>query len=220
MPGGGSIILRTQNIFLEQDYCINSPFDLEPGEFIELSVSDTGSGIPQQFMDKIFNPFFTTKEIGKGTGLGLSMVYGTVRDHKGSITVVSELNKGTTFHILLPCSSRQKETHTDSQTVDPNWKVSGTVLLVDDEAVIRHTCKLLLEQIGFKVILGTNGKEALELYSLHQNEIKLIISDMIMPEMNGHELFDKLMEIDSSCPIILSSGFSENEDLLAMKKRD
>ena len=217
MPDGGDLTLETRNVVLDENYCRYSSFEIEPGPYIELIVRDTGIGIEPEYISKIFEPFYTSKELGKGTGLGLAMVYGTIQDHKGAITVYSETGKGTVFHIYLPLC-------TDEQTADASPEQSrpvpeitkgnpGRILLVDDEEIIRKTGKPILEMMGFDVVLAENGREGLEKYSRDPDSIQLIITDMIMPEMNGREFFRRIRRINPSCPVILTSGFTKDQDL-------
>lgn len=215
MPNGGKIQLNTQNIHLDNSYCKASPFDILPGEYIDIEIRDTGQGIPQDHLRKIFEPFFTTKGKDKGTGLGLAAVYGTILDHHGAINVYSEENTGTVFHIYLPCSELAAITHRKSKDIIPG---SGTILLVDDEEIIRITGKRLLKNMGYDVLTAENGAEGLEVFREQHARIDAIIMDMIMPEMDGHEAFLKMKEIDKSCKIIISSGFSKNESLIELRK--
>ncbi|MBN2625158.1 MAG: response regulator, partial [Spirochaetales bacterium] len=168
--------------------------------------------------EKIFEPFFTTKELGKGTGLGLSMVYGTVQDHRGAIKVYSEVGRGTVFHLFLPCLCSELEIEETSVKRD-DWKGSGTVLLADDEEIIRMTGKPLLEALGFDVLLASHGEEALSIFERERDRIVLVITDMIMPRMDGKELIHRIRQINNNCPIILSSGFTQQEDIVTLKKQ-
>ncbi len=215
MPEGGEIRIVTENIELEKSYCDASPFNIEPGQFILVEIRDTGCGIPPENLQKIFEPFYTTKEQGKGSGLGLAAVYGTVLDHNGAVTVYSEVGTGTSFHIYLPCSGESVSTLSKSTEV---LRGSGQILLVDDEEIIRNTGKLLLEEMGYSVLSAENGKKAVELFKMYHTEIDLVIIDMIMPEMNGREAFHLMKEIDDDCKVVLSSGFTKDESLDELKK--
>ena len=202
------------NIILNKEYCDSSSFDISPGNFIEIEIKDTGKGISKEYKDKIFEPFFTTKTAGKGTGLGLSVVYGTITNYGGSITVDSKENQGTNFKILLPTSSKIVT------KVEENHKIikgEGTILLVDDEEIIRITTRNILKDMGYKVILAKDGLEAIKIYSKRAKEIDLIITDMIMPKMNGSDLFHKIKIINPNCPIIMVSGFVKDEDIYELK---
>jgi len=217
MPDGGEIQIETRNILLDNNYCDSSPFDIDPGEYIDIEVRDTGCGIPLDKVKKIFDPFYTTKEQGKGTGLGLSSVYGTILNHQGEINVYSEVNSGTVFHIYLPCSKKNIDKLTNPYEITKELKNneilinydSQQILLVDDEEVIRITGKHLLEGMGFKVLVAGTGKEALDIFQENHDSIDLVIMDMIMPEINGREAFFGMKKINPDCKIIISSGEDE-----------
>jgi CheY-like chemotaxis protein len=169
-----------------------------------------------EILNKIFDPFFTTKEQGKGTGLGLSSVYGTIKNHSGAITVYSELGTGTVFHIILPCSenSLPKIKQQKSTLVG-----SGHILLIDDEEIIRLTSKPILEKLGYTVELAADGIEGIKIFEKNYKNIDLVITDMIMPQMNGSEVFKKMKEIDKNCKVIISSGFTKDENLILLKEQ-
>ena len=218
MPDGGSLIISTRNIFLDDAYCRSSNFDLIVGEYIELEVRDTGCGIPAEYLARIFEPFFTTKKEGKGTGLGLSAVYGSVLQHHGAIKIYSEVGEGTVFNIFFPVSSKEQHLQIpQAQITEPG---EGTILVVDDEPIMRATAEAILQDVGYTVLLAENGKKGIEVYLQNQAEIDLIVLDMIMPVMNGKESFARIKEIDPEIKIILASGFSKDEDIERMKKKD
>ncbi|MBB6481877.1 MASE3 domain-containing protein [Spirochaeta isovalerica] len=208
MPDGGSITIITANVQLDDRYCRNSAFELSPGEYIRLEVVDTGTGIPLRIQKKIFEPFFTTKKRGKGTGLGLSSVYGTIQEHHGEISVYSQEGEGTSFHLILPCS-RQRVSGGDNSR--GTIKGSGLILLIDDDEFNRNIGHDLLTDLGYDVLLAENGREAIEIFIKNKNEIRLVLTDMIMPEMNGRDTFKILRKIDRNLKIILVSGFVSKE---------
>ncbi|MCK9328856.1 MAG: cache domain-containing protein [Candidatus Cloacimonetes bacterium] len=214
MPKGGYILIETENVLLDNEFCKNSLFDIKPGNFIKINVQDTGTGIKKEHLNKIFEPFFTTKEQGKGTGLGLPAVYGTVQQHHGAIFVKSKLNEGTTFTIYLPIVEYNEE---KQQYETKLTHGSGTILIVDDEYIIQVMAKAVLENMGYSVIIANNGKEALDIYLNMQDNIDLVILDMIMPEMNGKECFKQLKKINKDVKVILSSGFSQESDIEELK---
>lgn len=215
MPDGGTLRFSTRLIDIDDDICNASPFDLLPGQCLEIEVTDTGCGISVENMHKIFEPFFTTKEQGKGTGLGLAAVYGTIIQHGGSITVHSELGIGTSFQILLPLNTSARSTQPVSQEV---IKGRGTILFVDDEEVIRITAKAILEDLGYSVLLAENGEEALSVFKENKKAVDLVILDMIMPVMNGKDCFFTLRKLHPDVRVILSSGLVRDEDLDDMKR--
>lgn len=215
MIDGGELTVSTRNLFLDEYFCRVSPFDLLPGEYIDLAVSDTGVGIPPDSLGKIFEPFYTTKEHGTGTGLGLSSVYGTMQNHKGAVKVESVLGSGTVFHLYLPCSKQKIIAQVHKKTALK--KGSGTILLIDDEEIIRLTAEPLLKKMGYNVLLAGDGIEGLEVYKKEQSHISIVLSDMIMPRMNGKDLFYKIREINPACPFVISSGFTKDENLSEMR---
>ncbi len=214
MPKGGSLTLESRNVYLNKNYCELSQFDISEGHYLEVAVRDTGCGIPQENINKIFEPFFTTKEQGVGSGLGLASVYGTVQDHKGSINVYSELGTGTVFHLYIPCSTQAVES---VKKDEPLIHGTGKVLLVDDEDLILKTGKFTLEELGYTVVTAKNGAEAVDMYKNIYTDIDLVIMDMIMPEMNGSEAFYEMKKINPDCKVIISSGFTKDENLNQLK---
>ncbi len=169
----------------------------------------------QSKLKKKIEPFFTTKEQGKGTGLGLSVVYGSVKDHHGSINVYSEEGVGTSFHLSFPCSSRKG---TLDQLEEIVQQGHGTILLVDDEELIRITGRDLLIELGYEVLVASDGDEAINIYKERCSEIDLIVMDMIMPNLSGKEAFYGLKEINKEVKIIISSDFTKDENLVELNK--
>lgn len=215
IPGNGSIRFSTRVVELDDHFCNAVPFDIKPDLYLLIEVHDTGQGIPKQNIKRIFEPFFTTKEQGKGTGLGLAAVYGTILQHKGAITVYSEVGKGTQFHIYLPLiDSNETEKEKSSDIVFGK----GCVLVVDDEDVIRIMAKSILEYIGYDVLIAEDGKQAIDIYKENQDKIHLVLLDMVMPEMNGKDCFYHLKSINEKVKVIISSGFSQEEDMEDLKR--
>jgi PAS domain S-box-containing protein len=215
MPDGGELSYEIFERELDAIYCQASPFDLIPGPYLEIQVRDTGKGMPRSVQQRIFEPFFSTKG-EKGTGLGLAAVYGTLVEHRGAITVYSEEGEGTLFHLYLPLSDAQKVKALSPQEVG---RGHGRILLVDDEELIRITGQMLLEEMGYEVLLAEDGQQALTRYQSEKAPIDLVILDMIMPGMSGRETFDALRAYDPDCRIVLASGFSREQDVREMKKR-
>ena len=216
MPDGGELVFTMENRTLDAEYCANSSFNIAPGEFVEISVRDTGSGMSPEIISRIFEPFFTTKEPGKGTGLGLSAVYGTIREHHGAITVASEVGKGTDFHVLLPVQQNTSVGVPDEETVP---KGEGTILLIDDEETIRITAGAMLEDLGYQVISADHGASGIDILRKNPARFDLIILDMMMPVMNGSETLVRVREINRTVPVIISSGFWKPEDVEMMKEQ-
>jgi PAS domain S-box-containing protein len=206
MPGGGEIYLETENVLLEDEQAF--PYAIKPGQYIKISVTDTGTGMDEKTKERIFDPFFTTKEMGRGTGLGLATVYGIIKGHKGMINVYSEPGHGTTFTIYLPASEKDAvEEKTSAGTIA---RGTETILLVDDEKMVVDVTRELLESLGYLVYAAGSGQEAIAVYMEKRKEIDLVILDMIMPGMSGGETFDRLREIDPEIRVLLSSGYSLN----------
>ena len=206
MPGGGDLYLGTQNVTMnETDARL---YDLKPGRYAKLSVTDTGAGMDEKTRLRIFEPFFTTKEMGRGTGMGLASAYGIVKGHGGTITVYSEKAEGATFNIYLPASD--KDVHTDETAAVQPTGGTETILLVDDEEVITEVTGKLLEELGYHMITAASGPEAIEIYAEKHAQIDLVIIDMIMPGMSGSDTFDELKAINPSVRAVLSSGYSLN----------
>lgn len=214
MPSGGRLSFRSKVAELSTAYCAASTFDLTPGKYVEIEVRDTGCGIRPEDLPRIFEPFFTTKETGKGTGLGLAAVYGTVKQHRGAITAYSESGKGACFRLVFPLTEKA------AAALPPAGAAvhgKGLVLVVDDEAVMRATGGALLEEYGYDVLLAENGRAALDIYRERHAEIDLVILDMVMPVMSGHDCFLEMKKIRPDARIVLSSGFTRNEDLSELR---
>jgi len=208
MPYGGDLFLKTANATHEE---MRSKFYVpKPGRYVMLSVRDTGIGMDSKTLEHIFEPFFTTKELGKGTGLGLASVYGIVKGHDGYIDVESRLGYGTTFKIYLPASD--KKTPERTKTANTVIKGTGTILLVDDEDSVLDIGQRFLKFMDYEVLTARSGNEAIEIYQKYHTSIDLVILDMIMPRMGGGEVFDHLKKINPNVKVLLSSGYSINNE--------
>lgn len=203
MPGGGNIILKTMNTtYKEIKGKLHRP---EPGGYVLLMVSDTGIGMDKKTMERIFDLFFTTKDMGRGTGLGLASAYGIIKGHGGYVYVDSEIGHGTTFSIYLPAS--EKKVWRGAKIAKRLIKGTGTVLLVDDDEVILEVGQELLEAMGYQVLLARDGKEAIEVYRKNRDSIDIVLLDMVMPNMGGGKAYDRLKEIAPDIKVLLSSGY-------------
>ena len=209
MPHGGDLYLKTENVVLDAEFVNSKPYKVDPGDYIKITVTDTGIGIDMETRERIFEPFFTTKEMGRGTGLGLASVYGVIKNHGGYINVYSEIDQGTTFTIYLPASRKKIEKQIE-KTVATLALGTGTILLIDDEEMIIKVGKELLQELGYDVLSARSGQEAMELYEKNADKIDLVIMDMIMPGMGGGETFDRLKKINPDIKVLLSSGYSIN----------
>jgi len=206
MPEGGNLYLETRNVTLDAGYA--KSYSVPPGNYVMVSVTDTGIGMDSRTRERIFEPFFTTKMMGRGTGLGLATVYGIVKGHKGVISVYSEVGKGTTFNLYFPASGKAVERR-EKASEEP-LRGCEAILLVDDESIIIDVTRDILESLGYRVFVAASGSEALRIYEADREIIDLVILDMIMPGMGGEETFDRLKANDPGVKIILSSGYSLN----------
>ncbi|OPY02278.1 MAG: Blue-light-activated protein [Syntrophorhabdus sp. PtaB.Bin047] len=207
MPAGGVLSLGTRNTVLTAAQAdIHS---VAPGRYVCTSITDSGVGMDEKTKERIFEPFFTTKELGRGTGLGLAMVYGIVKNHNGYIDVESEPGNGSTFRFCLPASGKDvaRVRLETAETV----RGAGTILLVDDERAVLTVSKAMIESLGYTVYAVGKGEEAISLYERKKASIDLIVLDMIMPGLSGGETFDRIREVDPEARVILSSGYSLNE---------
>ncbi len=209
MPDGGRLTIETSGVELDEAYCASHP-DMLPGAYICLAISDTGRGMPPHVLDHIFEPFFTTKELGKGTGLGLATVYGIVKQNRGSVSAYSEVNHGTTFKVFLPRTAEAGEQ--ESAPVRSAMLPGGreTIILVEDEAVVRDLGYKILERLGYKVLAFPSGTAALTAIAKDPHPIQLLITDVIMPGMNGRELADRLRNFYPGLRVLFTSGYTED----------
>jgi len=209
IAGVGKITIETRNAIIDEAYCADHP-EAIPGEYVLLAVSDDGCGMDKQTLDKIFEPFFTTKELGKGTGLGLATVYGIVKQNRGFVNVYSEPGQGSTFKIYLP---RDTSKSVEIPKVIPAAPVAGgheTILLAEDEAAILDMVKQILEDFGYRVLAASTPGEAIRVAKEYTGEIHLLITDVVMPEMNGHELAKNLLSLHPKLKCLYMSGYSAN----------
>ncbi|MEH1773538.1 response regulator [Nostoc sp.] len=213
MPDGGILEISAKNFWVDSHYArIN--IDAKVGSYVMIAVRDTGTGIKREIVDRIFEPFFTTKELGKGTGLGLSTVLGIIKSHSGFVNVVTEVGKGTEFQVCLPVT----------QTIDADRKLAGEnelpaghgelILVVDDEDSIREVTQTWLEKNAYKVLVASDGIDAIALYTKHQQEISVVLVDMMMPYMDGPTTINVLKKINPDIKIIGVSGLASNHEMI------
>jgi len=207
MPGGGTLTIATRMVILDPEAVNALVYPIPPGEYLEITVSDTGTGIPPEIRGRIFEPFFTTKETGRGTGLGLASVYGAVQGHAGGIALESEPGKGTAFHLYFKTVVAAPETAGSALSAGPAGG-SGRILAVDDEEVLRGMVREMLSELGYEAVLCADGQEAVERFAKGPGDFRAVILDMIMPRMAGEECFMRLRAIDPDVRIILSTGYS------------
>jgi CheY-like chemotaxis protein len=209
MSNGGIITFSASNYVAGYSSLIEDK-NLLPGNYICFQVSDTGQGIEEDKLKHIFDPFYTTKGPGKGTGLGLSMVYGIVKNAGGKIEVRSIPNIGTTFTLYLPSAEKGTEKDATEFVMKPIGN-GQSILVIDDEKMIREMARDMLNILGFKVLLAASGVEGIELYSKYRSEISLVILDLLMPEMNGKVCFERLKIMNSKVKVIVASGMGESD---------
>ncbi len=208
MPSGGTLRIITSNQTLSQDSILKQ-WGWKEGEYVKITLLDTGTGMTPEIQTQIFEPFFTTKEPGRGTGLGLSMVYGIIQNHGGYIDVKSELDQGTSFELFLPAIPDVKIEEIFPPPLEKiTPKGNETILIVDDQEIIRQLGADLLEDGGYEVLLAATGEEAIRIYAEHQKGIALIVLDVVMPGLGGKETFLRLRDINPKIKVLLSSGYS------------
>ena len=206
---GGKLNVNAEPVCFGAD-AIPEGTELEPGRYVRLTVSDTGTGIAPEIMEQIFDPYFTTKEIGKGTGLGLAVVHGIVRQHRGAVTVSSELRKGTAFHVYLPVSDVETFSNPESYIVEKLPTGNERILLVDDEPVLLCMYEQLLQKLGYRVTAFIGSPETLEAFRSDPDAFDLLITDTTMPVMGGAKLASEILKIRPDMPIIICTGYSES----------
>jgi len=209
MPRGGRVTVETANVTLDEQNALKHVL-VKPGEYVMLAVSDTGSGMDQETQARIFEPFFTTKEVGKGTGLGLSTVYGIVKQSGGNIWVYSEQGLGTVFKVYLPRLDDAAASTLANQSQETNVpRGTETILLVEDEEVVRGLTRKILMQAGYNVLDAKGGDEAIRLCLAHAGPIDLLLTDVVMPEVSGKEVADRLLELRPSIHVLYMSGYTD-----------
>ncbi len=216
MPRGGDLFLKTMNV-TDKDIT-GKPYEAKPGNYVLLSVTDTGVGMDKKTRKRVFDPFFTTKGMGRGTGLGLASVYGIVKAHGGYIDVESKKRHGTTFSIYLP-ASHEKGLIKEKRLPEKTLKGKEAILLVDDEDIVLDVGEEMLKALGYKALLAKSGKEAIELYNKNLDNIDMVLLDMVMPDMGGGETYDRMKDINPDIKVLLLSGYSIEGQATEILKR-
>jgi signal transduction histidine kinase len=209
MPDGGQFTIATADVSLTPDD-LNSFPDLRAGDYVELSVVDTGTGMTDEVKERLFEPFFTTKPSGKGTGLGLSTCFGIVKQNAGCIRVESELGKGTTFKIYFPQVTAPLDPSRTDRIVSDVVGGTETLLLAEDEPMVRELAATVLREKGYTVLEATNGKDGLRLIKQHQGRVDLVLTDLVMPAMGGKELADAVGSLDPNIKFLFTSGYNRD----------
>ncbi len=217
MPEGGLLTFSLRRIATDAALLARYPM-MRPGQYVHLRVDDTGHGMPADVLAHAFEPFFTTKGVGKGTGLGLAQAYGIVKQHDGYIFLESQVGVGTQAHIYFPAQHEQTERPAIVAEV-ARLGAGQTVLVVEDEEMVRELMERMLGRLGYRAILARNGAEALRIYKAHADEIIAVVADMVMPRMGGLELFERLREITPSLPVILTTGYADSDDVARLRKQ-
>ncbi len=210
MPSGGRIEISAENATLDGNY-VRAHIGAKEGPYVVLSIADTGVGIPEPLLNRIFEPFFTTKEVGKGTGLGLSTVMTIVKSHGGFVNVYSENGKGTSFKVYLPAQVDAKPANKEKELKEKYAGNGELIMVVDDEAAVREIAKAMLEAYGYRTMLASEGEEALGLFASQKGKVALVITDMMMPKLDGIGTADALRKADPDIKIVAMSGLSKSE---------
>jgi CheY-like chemotaxis protein len=209
MPQGGNLTIETANADLDEAYA-RKRVQVQPGPYVMLAVSDTGVGLDRDSLDRIFEPFFTTKEAGKGTGLGLATVYGIVKQSGGYVGVYSEVGHGTTFKIYLPRLEEAAGAGPPAAGTAELRRGRETLLLVEDADLLRGLAREVLERAGYMVLEARNGAEALQVHQQHEGPIHLLLTDVVMPGMNGRELAEQLAPLEPEMKVLYMSGYTDD----------
>jgi PAS domain S-box-containing protein len=209
MNDGGKLTIETKNVLVDEEYT-KKHLGFKPGPFVQMTITDTGTGMNNKTLENIFDPFFTTKDVGKGTGLGLATVYGIIKQSHGNIFVDSELDKGTTFKIYLPQCDEKVEEIKDSKLSEKKIWPSETIMVVEDQDDVRELIVLVLKDYGYNIIEAIDGEDALLKCEKYKKDIHLLITDVIMPKINGLQLREKLLESYPELKIIFMSGYADN----------
>lgn len=210
MPNGGEFTIKSDLVILDSTFAVVHNYEVPPGSYAMLTVSDTGTGIKKEHLEHIFEPFFTTKEVGKGTGLGMAIIYGIIKQHNGFINVYSEVGQGTTFRIYLPIQEQQEKPVAEKNEIVQPTRGNETLLVAEDEPSVRNLLSEILTGSGYEVILAENGIDAVEKFKMHQKRISLILMDMIMPQKNGKEAYEEIQGIRPGVRVLFFSGYTDD----------
>jgi CheY-like chemotaxis protein len=209
MPSGGVLSIATSTIEVREGRDSEPVRELRPGRYGVLTISDTGVGMDAETQKRAFEPFFTTKEHGKGTGLGLSIVYGIVTQHGGYIHLYSEKDWGTTFRVYLPLLPEGEEVPPAAPEAEIP-RGTGTILLVEDEEAVRKITGTILESNGYRVLYAGDGEAGLAAFEENRDTIALVLSDLVMPRMNGRQMYDRICRVTAGVPVVFMSGYPDN----------
>ena len=209
MPAGGQLTVETRNVILDEEYARAHP-EVHAGPYVMLAVSDTGDGMDSYVLSRAFEPFFTTKGKDRGTGLGLATVYGIVKQHQGHITAYSEVGRGTTFKVYLPIIENASDQESKITAVQAQLVGTETILIVEDEEIVRDLTSEVLQTLGYKILQAGNPEEAARVSKLHGGPIHLMLSDVVLPQMDGKRLYKLLAPLFPGMKVLFVSGYAEN----------
>ena len=217
MPDGGKIVIETRNVKLDEAFCRNH-VGLTPGAYVELTFTDSGHGMARETLERIFEPFYTTKGVGSGIGLGLAIVYGIVQSHHGLILCESNLDKGTTFRVYLPVQEREGAAAAKEERKRSDYRGAETIIIVDDEPDILDIGQNTLEQFGYTVLTVRSGEEAVEIYTRQGDRIDLVILDLGMPGMGGEKCMKELLRMNPAVKVLIASGYASTQTVHSVLK--
>jgi two-component system, cell cycle sensor histidine kinase and response regulator CckA len=209
MPRGGKLTMETHNVSLDEDYARAHP-EVTPGPHMMFAVSDSGIGMDQEIISKIFEPFFTTKDPGRGTGLGLSTVFGIVKQHQGHVSVYSEQGRGTTFKVYLPRVESSRRPRSDDTERSPHSGGTETVMVVEDEEIVRRFATEALRLLGYRALAAQGPEAALEITRQHEESIDLLLTDVVMPHLDGQRLYNMIVKMRPKIKVLYMSGYAGN----------
>ena len=209
MPDGGKLTIETANVCLDEGY-VNRHVGVTPGSYVMFSVTDTGCGIDKATQERVFEPFFTTKELGKGTGLGLSTAYGIAKQHGGNIWVYSEPGEGTTFKVYLPRVDEEAQELTRKAQQTPVKGGTETILVVEDEEAVLEIARRALEELGYTPLCAEDPDEAERIFAQRGSEVSLILTDVVLPQRNGRNLYEGLAAKQANLKVLYMSGYTDN----------
>jgi CheY-like chemotaxis protein len=212
MPEGGTLSIRAENVTIDQALA-TATLDAVPGDYVCIRVSDTGAGIAPEHINRIFDPFFTTKEIGKGTGLGLATVLGIVRGHEGFVRVESQPGEGSTFEVYFPAAQEAQVTAPASASLSPPQGHGELILVVDDETAVCQSVRRILENNGYSVLTAAHGAEGLDVFMRSKGSVQAVLTDMMMPVMNGPAMIVALRQVAPQLPILCMTGLSDQTNI-------
>jgi len=219
MPNGGKLFLETRSLRTGQLPELQNGNRVNNKTYLQLSVTDTGTGMDRELQAHIFEPFFTTKKLGKGTGLGLAVVYGIVKQHNGYLEVESEIYKGTTFKIFLPASTKEQDKGLEVKNkLNTSQGGSETILIVEDEEIVRNVAVRLVNGLGYKVLLAKNGEEAMEVFNRERNSLDLVVMDVVMPKESGPEVYKKMNCINPKLPVLFVTGYDAESKVSSLTR--